>query len=443
MFEWLKRKVPFVGSVLYRGSSPMRPEEFAFLTKAGIHISDAPSMPNCHWTLALEHPQWGQARLICPRGEANIPLDHLFEFSTTLTAGEKKTARAYGMQMVVETEGKEANLLRDRKNALRFLRAVMADDGLAAVDYLSLGVWLPAALEEELSHDADLDIEHIFGVHAVSSDDTGEVIWVHTHGLGDIGFFDFDVVRPHETLFLNMSDVFRCIAFAIVEKKVGLSTRNFMLYEPKGVVGFVRAEDFEAQGEAGDVRLRDGAEDSGHNRNRVVLCDPGGGLLGIFSRKKVRPARALSDEIEVEILLRFSSEASALMAERARNTYGVLRRVAQEFAEMQFPIMVKLGCTVDGGGADDIEHMWFSVNEFFEDEIDGTLENQPFYIAGMKQGDRGRRSVALISDWMVMTPMGNINPRSSQVVRSLRENGELLEKMRKAMREFNQAQNET
>lgn len=435
MFEWMKRKIPFMGSVLYRGSSPMRAEEFGFLADKGIRVSEAPTMLDCHWSMMMEHPKWGQAKLSCPKREEEIPLRFLFDVSRMLTADEKQTAQAYGMQMTIHMEGKEANLLRDRKNALRFLRAVMDDDGLAAVDYLSMGVWSAAALDEELSHDADLDIEHIYGVHKIVEADRGKPIWFHTHGLGEIGFFDFDIVNPHEGLSANVDDIFRSIAFAIVEKKVSPSTARFRVYSPGGSVRFVAVEEFNAQAEAKYAVMRDGGEETGHNRDRAVLCDPVSSSSGLVSGGKIRPARAIISPIHDNILIDFSASASQLMAERAKNTYGSLRRIAGEFEEIGFPILVKLAYVVDGGGKNDKEHLWFSVNEFFDDKIDCTLKNEPYQIARMKIGDRGRRSVTLISDWVIMTPLGPINPRSSKVVRAFRQNSDLLDKIRRAMKD--------
>jgi hypothetical protein len=119
------------------------------------------------------------------------------------------------------------------------------------------------------------------------------------------------------------------------------------------------------------------------------------------------------------------------MAERARGTYDYMRRFAGEFADLELPVMVKLGYPVDGGGGGQ-EHLWFTVHETFDDEVEATLENEPFNIADMNAGDRGRHSIGRLTDWVIFTPAGPITPRATGMARAIRENADAL---RAAMRE--------
>jgi hypothetical protein len=50
------------------------------------------------------------------------------------------------------TSSKE-HVLRDKKNLLRFLRAVMSDDAVVSIDAGSMLYWSPAALDDELAKD--------------------------------------------------------------------------------------------------------------------------------------------------------------------------------------------------------------------------------------------------------------------------------------------------
>ncbi len=105
MFDWMKRKVPFFGSVLYRGRDPMRAEEFGFLADKGVRVSPHGTAEGCHWSIELEHPEWGAAILSCPRAENEVPLRYVFDVGTTLTPKETETAKAYGSQVMLNTEG--------------------------------------------------------------------------------------------------------------------------------------------------------------------------------------------------------------------------------------------------------------------------------------------------------------------------------------------------
>ena len=100
------------------------------------------------------------------------------------------------------------------------------------------------------------------------------------------------------------------------------------------------------------------------------------------------------------------------MADRARRTFPVYRTIADEVAELELPVLVKLGFAVDGGDDDQREHLWFMVHDLGEDSIDGTLVNQPLWIDRLSEGHRGTHQVDLLSDWTVLTPFGPINPHA-------------------------------
>ncbi len=89
----------------------------------------------------------------------------------------------------------------------------------------------------------------------------------------------------------------------------------------------------------------------------------------------------------------FSNDETALMARRARQMLPLLRDVSAELADLELPVLVKLGCRIDGGGPTDCEHMWFQVHGFEGDAVDATLINAPFRIARLQKGDRAVHSL--------------------------------------------------
>ena len=86
----------------------------------------------------------------------------------------------------------------------------------------------------------------------------------------------------------------------------------------------------------------------GHGRNRSVLCEPTGGLLRLLRAVEPRPSKFLSKADPEQAVAFFSKAASALIGERARATYPMLRRLAGDFAALGLPVLVKLGYEVDG-----------------------------------------------------------------------------------------------
>jgi hypothetical protein len=421
MLRLLQKDMPSVGGVLFRGTLPGRPEEFSFLEKAGIRITPGATGPAVHWSLRLEHPSWGSAELTAPR-EAPLPPRALIDMSFSLDPQDRAQAAAAGHVLALRADAKRKNVLRDRKNFLRFARAVMDDDGLAVFDHSSLHVWSPAALDDELAHDADLDIVAVHCLHAVHAEGRSEQVnWLHSHGLAELGAFDFDILLPGEDILTRATDGLRALAFAIVEGAVGPSTSRFVLARPGGEVRLVPVEEFNRKAPAAQRALRD-ADGPEHNpprgSPRSVVCDPAtrvGGLLGA----SVRFSRFLSGPIPEGVVFVFTTAATELMADRARRTIDIFGSLLVEFADLGLPCLAKIGFAIaEGGGGQ--EHIWFHVHAIRGDGIDGTCLNEPFDVPGLHEGQRGTHSARNLTDWLILTPLGQITPRSLGIARQVR-----------------------
>jgi hypothetical protein len=444
-WSWRNKKTTCAGSVLFRGSVPPRAEEFAHLAgRGGFEIAPAEPGGAAHWGLLVSHPKWGRARVTCLR-DCPRPGRQLIDLDPMLTRPEREAAYLGDSSVSVVVEGERQDVLRDRKTLLRFMRAVMGDDGVVAVDHTAQRFWPPEALDDEVGHDADLDIESLYTLHAVTAGEDGdragddedddEVLWLHSHGLAEIGLFDFDVLRPSEDLLGRGRDALRAVAFAILDGLVSRNTARFALMMPgSGSVRFVDVRDFIKRAGRAANDLRPGA-DAEHNRDRAVLCDvAGGGWLGRLLGRggRVTPSRLLSQAMPAEMMVPFSTSASNLMAERAKGTYLQFRQLAGEFAEFDFPVIVKLGYRIDGGSPEDREHLWFEVNHLHDDRIDATLESVPQAVRKLTKGQRGWHMLDLLTDWAIPTPLGTITPRYTVPARQIRGN---REKFRQLMRE--------
>lgn len=432
----LHRNKEFAGSVFFRGSLPPRAQEFAHLSKQGIAI--APLEPNdaAHWRLHLRHPGWGEAIVVALR-DVPMPPHTIIDYDPWLSVDEKDQLRSAGNCITLQVQGTDEFILRQRKHALRFTEALVGNDGLGALDHTSQRFWSPSQLREETAHDADLDIQSLYTVHAVTAegrltdgreadDDDAQptLIWAHTHGLAELGGFDFDVIRPGCDFNLHLCEAMRALAFMIAEGRVKSDEARVTLFEPAADVALIDAATFQRRAPHEESALRD---DPGgdHVKNRVVLCEPRTGFLSrLFG--KVRASRWLMQPFPDEGLIKFSNDASDLMADRAKKTYSMFRALVEELAEFEFTTIAKLGCRVDGGDESDREHMWFEVHQCEDRRIDATLLNAPFHIERMKQGQRSMHSTELLSDWAIMTPMGVINPRQTAALRAVRSQREEL-----------------
>ncbi len=431
MFDILRRRSRCTGSALFRGAIPHGLDQLDGLTASGVRVEAGAANEEVHWTATLHHPEWGQAEAVCVRNPPR-PEPALLEFDSKLTEADARAIADCGVSISLQMEGQRGFVLRDRKHMLRFLDALLGRDGVAAVDHTSTSFWTRPALDDELAHDADLDVQSIFTLHAVTEeggdgDDDVEVLWFHTHGLGELGRFDFDVLRPDREFVAASDDFCRALAFAILEGKATPGVTDFEIGQPFPRLHLVPAADFMRQAAPGDAAVRDDPEGY-HRDDRVVLCDPPAGnfLSRLFKGAKPRPAGAFRRGLPDNVMLHFSTSATDLMADRARKTFPVLRQIAGEVDELELPILVKIGYVVDGGTGNNREHLWFNVHGFGADTVNATLINSPYWIERLNEGDRGTHSIAGLSDWSVLTPFGPINPHAFYARRLIREHREDL-----------------
>lgn len=415
MLSWLTGVTPTRAVVFLPGGEGAKPDTaLSRLQEAGI--SKIAAKPGEPWQLDVDDPNWGSATI---EAAPDVPDPEIaIRFASNLTDTDKARVQPPYSSVLITVPARTKRILADRKTLLRYAAAVMGDSGLIALDVQSHLPWTRGALADELAHDADLDIEGLYTIeHVWTADAEGKrtVDWVHTDGLGDVGAFDIDVLAPHPDFVARGGEAFRAIAQLALAKKISMDSGEFEFGKPGGVARAVRANDFmrEAEPRWADLRQAD------HGDDRAVLCDPeGAGLLG-FLRRDAGPVpmsfarRAIPDTYASLV----PTEYNDLMAERAVKTLGVLRRYREEFAALEPVTLVKLGYPTRSG---DREHLWFQVHEMGDDWIDGTLTNRPFDV-DLEPDSTGRHSLDLLSDWLLLTPAGQISPRSSHLARILRE----------------------
>lgn len=427
MFAWLQKSVTFTGSALFRGTFPLRKENFDHLRSSGVEIRDLPSGEEIIWALELTHPQWGEASLFNVR---NLPLPPhaLIEWDPELNPEEVEEIKSCGTAVQLVMKSNKNHILRDRKNALHYLNAILGDEGLAAIDHIGKKIWPRGALEIETAHDADLDVDGIMTYHWVTWDD--RPAWLHSHGLGEIGFFDFDILNPSEELQEKSHDLLRSIAFKSLEGELNPGSTFTPLTSHE--IRAVAADDFMAKAASEHRAIREGAEQD-HRENRVVLCDASAGIVRSLFGNKPHPSSLLSAPYAETELIHFSTSATELLAARAKATFKQFTDLAAELAEFKPTPLVKLGCRTDNAKDDtDREHMWFEFHRMSGSQIDATLLNQPFHIAAMKEGDRALHSPDLLTDWAIFTIAGKITPAFSRPLRLIRRNPD---RVREAIKE--------
>jgi len=411
---WWKRKLDLQGEAFFRGTLAPTLESLQGLAEVGVEVEVVNPAGQEVWAANLRHRHWGTGRLSARRG-AVLPPEIVIRLASGLTDSERKTILNEAQSVLrLEVASQTGDVLRDRKQFLRFLGAVLGRDGVAGMDLLGQTYWTPGRLSDELRHDAALDIIHVHVLHVVEHPGG---VWLHSHGLAQMGFVDFDVLRPAQDLLQNQFDLLRSIAFQIVE---GASSGMIEPAVGADPVELVDAPTFMRSASESDRALRD---PEGHSDNRVVCCDSkSGGLLSrLFGAKGLRPSRLLSQGmVEGQHLIRFSDLSTDLTAARARDSLSLLEPFRSEFADLQCVALVKMRYAPDSR-SDGSEHLWFEVHRVNGDRVDATLVNDPFDIASMKAGQRAHHDVDRLTDWTLLTPLGQLTPRTLEVARKLRE----------------------
>jgi Protein of unknown function (DUF4026) C-terminal/Uncharacterized protein conserved in bacteria (DUF2314) len=417
MFSWLNRDVPATGHVLYPGLIPPPIEQFTTRRQRLLWTPTVPSADRV-WSAEATDSVWGRAEIACLRRPTPLPPE-LLHCATSLSNDEKARAETGGASLEVRISAQHKNILRDRKRLLFWLQTLMSADSAVAVDDSSMLMWSRAMLDDELAHDADLDIESLYTIHAVQdSREASRVQWLHTHGLEQLGAFDIDMLQPSPAFVSNCSDPVRAIAFAALDHQITPDVERFPLALPGGDVRLVAADRYHADAAAEHRALREA--DDAHSGRRTVVCEPVGGLFARWRTRPV-PSRFISNVHDMDgFVIPFSTSATELMAERAKQTLSVFRALKQEFASLDLPAVVKLGYQVEGGGPSDREHLWFAVHHILGDTVDATLVNTPHRVPELKAEQRGEFALERLTDWTILSPEGSMTPRNVSAARRLR-----------------------
>ena len=355
-----------------------------------------------------------------PRPYPEVLLAH----DPRLSDGDRATVRAGRSALNVEVSvpaGEDA--FAARKRLIVALGTVLGADGVAAVDVLSQQLWTREQLDDEISHEAPLHVDQMHTRHAVGRED-GSCHWLHSHGLRECGGTDFDILLPHPACVHDSAGLIRAAAFAALEGRLAPSSKPLRLSSLENTVRGVALDEFMRSASAEQRALFDDA----HSGPRMVLCDP----AGMLPWSKPSPARLFQRDVPDGTMVYLSNAATDLAARRARGTYPRLRAIAEEFAALELPVLVKLGYEVDGDSGR--EHLWFTVDAFHDSGIDATLVNDPHQVAHLRKGDRRRHTLERLSDWTILTPVGTITPHSLFGARRLRKERPKVEKFLEARR---------
>lgn len=329
---------------------------------------------------ALTDRAWGDALVLAARWNNQVHAEGLARAAVQFTDAERAPLQAAGGALLVHVDRPSDRPLAGRKHLRHWLRVLLTSlDGLVAVDNGANIPWSRAMLDDELAHDADVDVESAIALHCVVDEqaDDQPVAWLHTHGLEELGGVDIDVLRPSAFLAGDVTEALRALAYASIEGTITARTYRFPFTSPDGAVGFLPVDTFQRKASPADATLR---VPDGHSGRRVVACEP---RAGGWLPPGATPSRLLQ-EIDGTAKVGFPPRAAASAAARALATLDTFRALAAEFGPTGLPLGITLGCATSNGGREDV---WF------------------------------------LREWVIPSPAGSMTPRSPSAARRLRESG--------------------
>lgn len=408
----------------------------------GVRIRALPPGPRGSWGFEIDHPEWGEA---CIAGIAERPdvSPLAIQISNRLLPEEKEHALAARSVLAVITSEREGHAPEDRKFLLRFLEVLLdpASPHATSFDCRARTLWSAAALREELAHDADLDIHALIEMHGASKHPPKlerephgrgivppRVDWFHSHGLADLGSYDFEILQPAPILLLDGFEVLRGLAHRLLYGSIEPGAPRQTLFVPGGDIALLDVARFEREGprEERALRVRLPQGDAHDGPRRVVVCDPLVAADPSTQRTQhwpIRASRAMRRLPAASSVIDFPPCVTALLAERAQKTAPALRAIVEEHANELLETIVQVFCPM---GAPDSgqpwQILWFELERFENDQtFTGKVRFEPQGSSDYKRGQRMTFGVEDLANWRVWSPLGPITPYDRTAARAFQK----------------------
>ena len=268
------------------------------------------------------------------------------------------------------------------------LLSLLSISPLIFIDISTFVVRSGSCLEYISRFDLPPSLDYLYSIHGGYNEKTStKEYWLHTHGLSRISLPELEIpaVNDSEILYslsmLLSSLAKRSIEFGGIEKNkvievmgISLTLTDFAEYKKNKVFS--------------NIEL--------HKKNSLAVVPYIDGNICTFDIYK---------EIMTENnIFSLSSFETNLIRDCARATIGYFFDIFdnhKDDAEFKFLIKLAYAKDEDSYAEGEIEHLWFEVSNFYEDdfEIEGTLLNEPYYDLGMHEGDVSRHEIIRLTDW--------------------------------------------
>jgi len=152
--------------------------------------------------------------------------------------------------------------------------------------------------------------------------------------------------------------------------------------------------------------------DGVHGPERGVLLAP-----AKTSPERFQTPRRYVRLIEADPIFYVSPAETERMQRLARERLSSFLALQGRFAaNKKWGFRVKLGMPSARNGhrcvTGSAEHLWFDVHEATATSVDATLLNRPYFVRGLREGQRGTFDLRLLTDFRIESPRGHYTPET-------------------------------
>jgi len=318
-------------------------------------------------------------------------------------------AAALASQFFLSVSCTLGNDVLDSLHAQLRLLAALAPDAVAMLDLNALHVKTGDWMRDAASASVPPAPTSFFSVHSVFDHD--KKMWLHTHGLHRMGSIELDIIGVRRREAPALAELINNVARFFLDCGVPLPNTQFHAGNDLPLVWLPwEAALQHVDGSPGGPADRD----ADHGGERGILLAP-----AKESPERLEPPRRYASMIEADPIFYLSPAETERMQRLALERLPSFLALQSRFAKnRKWNFHVKLGFPTDSdadghdhdhGGA---EHLWFDVHKATAKSVDGTLLNQPYRIASLREGQRGTFDLRLLTDWSIESPRGRYTPES-------------------------------
>ncbi len=262
------------------------------------------------------------------------------------------------------------------------------------------GEWLKSAAISDIPPSPD----NMYKVDIVHDEDE---VWIHSHGLKRLGIVDLEILCATEDVESQYYMFIMLIKYLIDNRDEAVNNVPFSVNTNINVV----LMDFSAaiplalklankQSIVGGYEDRD--EEHLGGRSAIFVID---------ESSNYKLVNSIVEELSDNPIFWISSKETKRMSAKAVETYEYFKMIYNDQYkedEEEWSFLVKVGCVVDEAEneEEDKEHLWFRVSKIEENDITGTLLNEPYYIESMKVGHPYIFDYKKLTEWTIYAPDG-------------------------------------